>query len=94
MSKLIVSEGYRPILSVYETQTAIGTIKKVFEENSSNAINLRCVSSPVFVEPKTGLNDDRNGAERPLKFDIPETKPNARIVHSLAKRERIAGCYQ
>jgi len=90
VSKLIVKEGYRPILSVYETQTAIGIIKRTFEDNLSAALNLRRVSAPLFVDPRTGLNDDLNGVERPVEFDIKETGTKAQIVHSLAKWKRLA----
>ncbi|MDR0487418.1 MAG: aspartate--ammonia ligase [Treponema sp.] len=90
MSKLIVPEGYRTVLSIYETQTAIGGIKRFFEDNLSAALNLRRVSAPLFVEPQTGLNDDLNGVERPVEFGIKETGTNAQIVHSLAKWKRMA----
>ena len=90
MSKVFVPEGYRPVLSVYETQTAIGKLKRVFEDNLSRAVNLKRVSAPLFVQPQTGLNDDLNGVERPVEFDIPEGKTNAQIVHSLAKWKRMA----
>jgi aspartate--ammonia ligase len=90
VSKLIVPEGYRPALSVYETQTAIGGIKREFEDNLSRALNLRRVSAPLFVDPETGLNDNLNGVERPVEFDIKETGGNAQIVHSLAKWKRVA----
>ncbi len=90
MSKFTMPAGYAPILSIYETQIAIGTIKRLFEDNLSNALNLRRVSAPLFVDPQTGLNDDLNGIERPVEFDILETKTNAQIVHSLAKWKRMA----
>lgn len=90
MSKLTKPTGYKPILSVYETQTAIGNVKRTFEDNLSSALNLKRVSAPLFVEPQTGLNDNLNGTERPVEFDILETKSNAQIVHSLAKWKRMA----
>ena len=90
MSKLSVPDGYKPILTVYETQIAVGSIKRSFEDNLSSALNLKRVSAPLFVEPQTGLNDDLNGIERPVEFDIKETKTNAQIVHSLAKWKRMA----
>jgi aspartate--ammonia ligase len=90
MSKLVVPEGYRSILSVYETQTAIGSIKRLFEDKLSAALNLIRVSAPLFVDPKTGLNDNLNGVERPVEFDIKETQNNAQIVQSLAKWKRMA----
>ena len=90
MSKLVVPEGYRSILSVYETQTAIGSIKRLFEDNLSTALNLIRVSAPLFVDPKTGLNDNLNGVERPVEFDIKETQNSTQIVQSLAKWKRMA----
>jgi aspartate--ammonia ligase len=54
------------------------------------ALNIRRVSAPLIVDPKTGLNDDLNGVERPVEFDIKETGTNAQIVHSLAKWKRMA----
>jgi aspartate--ammonia ligase len=90
MSKLIVPDGYKSILPIYETQTAIGMIKRLFEDNLSSALNLRRVSAPLFVEPQTGLNDNLNGVERPVEFAVKETHGTAQIVHSLAKWKRMA----
>ena len=90
MSKLYVPDGYRSVLTIYETQIAIGMIKRLFEDNLSRILNLKRVSAPLFVEPQTGLNDDLNGIERPVEFDIKETKTKAQIVHSLAKWKRMA----
>ncbi len=90
MSKLLKSTSYKPVLSVYTTQKAIGNVKRIFEDNLSAALNLIRVSAPLFVEPATGLNDDLNGIERPVEFDILETKSNVQIVHSLAKWKRMA----
>ena len=90
MSKLTVPKGYRSILSVYETQIAIGTIKRIFEDNLAQALNLKRASAPLFVGSETGLNDNLSGWERPVEFDIKETGTNAQIVHSLAKWKRLA----
>ncbi|HRU84373.1 MAG TPA: aspartate--ammonia ligase [Eubacteriales bacterium] len=90
MSKLMKPVGYKSVLSVYDTQKAIGIIKRTFEDNLSNALNLIRVSAPLFVEPKTGLNDDLNGVERPVEFEIKETASSVQIVHSLAKWKRMA----
>jgi len=90
MSKLNVPESYRSILSLYETQTAIGAVKRLFENALSASLNLKRVSAPLFVEPHTGLNDDLNGIERPVEFDVKETGENVQIVHSLAKWKRMA----
>lgn len=90
MSKLFVPNDYKGVLTPYETQTTIGSIKRVFEINLGNALNLKRVSAPLFVDSMTGLNDDLNGVERPVEFDIAETKSNAQVVHSLAKWKRMA----
>lgn len=90
MSKVRKPIGYKSVLSVYDTQKAIGTIKRTFEDYLSKALNIKRVSAPLFVEPQTGLNDDLNGVERPVEFDIKETNSNAQIVHSLAKWKRMA----
>ena len=91
MSKVFIPEGYRAPLSVYELQRAIEFIKSNFQTNLSNALNLRRVSAPLFVEEASGLNDNLNGVERPVSFDIRGIKgENAEIVHSLAKWKRYA----
>ena len=90
MSKLKIPEKYASPLSLYETQTAIGELRTAFEGNLSNSLNLCRVSAPLFVAPETGLNDDLNGVERPVEFDVAETGANAQIVHSLAKWKRFA----
>ena len=90
MSKLFVPKGYSSVLSLYETQTAVGSIKRVFEDKLSRALSLKRVSAPLFVDPETGLNDNLNGVERPVEFDILETRTNAQIVQSLAKWKRMA----
>lgn len=90
MAKTLCPKGYQSLLSVYETQTAIGILKRAFEDRLSRALNLKRVSAPLFVEPWTGLNDDLNGVERPVQFDILATGTDAQIVHSLAKWKRMA----
>jgi aspartate--ammonia ligase len=90
VSNLVVPEGYRSVLSLYETQTAIGVIKRTFEENLCRVLNLKRVSAPLFVEPQSGLNDNLNGVERPVEFDIKETGSGVQIVQSLAKWKRMA----
>ncbi len=90
MSKTIVPLGYKVLLTPYETQTAIGLIKRRFEDNLCSELNLKRVSAPLFVAPETGLNDDLNGVERPVSFDIPETGTLGQVVHSLAKWKRLA----
>lgn len=90
MSKTIVPTGYSPYLGLYETQTAIGQIKRTFEDALGGKLNLKRVSAPLFVDPATGLNDDLNGVERPVAFEIKETGRQAQVVHSLAKWKRMA----
>jgi aspartate--ammonia ligase len=90
MKKLNTAEGYRGALSLYETQIAIGTLKRTFEDNLGKSLNIKRVSAPLFVDPKTGLNDNLNGTERAVVFDIAATKTDAEVVHSLAKWKRMA----
>lgn len=90
MSKLTVPKGYKSALTLYETQSAIGRIKKIFEGKLSQALNLKRVSAPLFVLAGTGVNDDLNGVERPVDFDIKETGTSAQVVQSLAKWKRLA----
>ncbi len=90
MSKVYVPKNYKPLLSVYETQDAIEIIKRTFEKKITEKLNIRRVSAPLFVDSKSGLNDDLNGVERAVSFDIKETGTNAQIVHSLAKWKRKA----
>lgn len=90
MKKFTLSKEYKSVLSLYETQIAIGMLKKSFEDYLSQRLNLKRVSAPLFVDPQTGLNDDLNGVERAVSFDILETKGIAQVVHSLAKWKRMA----
>ncbi len=90
MSQVKIPEGYRPVLSLYDTQKAIGLVKRLFEDMLCGALNLRRVSSPLFVETASGLNDDLSGVERPVRFEIRDTGTNADVVHSLAKWKRLA----
>ena len=90
MSKLIIPAGYKAPLPNYELQRAIAFIKESFQSNLSNALNLRRVSAPLFVDGGSGLNDDLNGVERPVSFDIPDVGVNGQVVHSLAKWKRLA----
>ena len=90
MSHVIVPAHYRSTLSLYDTQEAIALIKKTFQSNLSHALNLKRVSAPLFVDGASGLNDDLNGVERPVAFDVLETGETAQVVHSLAKWKRYA----
>ena len=90
MSNIMIPLDYHTPLSVYEMQRAIEFIKSNFQVNLSNALNLRRVSAPLFVDENSGLNDNLNGVERPVSFDIPDVGVNAQVVHSLAKWKRLA----
>ena len=90
MSKLYIPTGYKMPLPNYELQRAIAFIKDSFQTNLSNALNLRRVSAPLFVDGGSGLNEDLNGVERPVAFDIPDVGLNGQVVHSLAKWKRLA----
>ncbi|MBQ8150369.1 MAG: aspartate--ammonia ligase [Clostridia bacterium] len=90
MNHTVIPAEYEPKLSLYETQAAISLIKRTFQDHLSMALNLKRVSAPLFVDPATGLNDDLNGVERPVSFDIPAAGMNAEVVHSLAKWKRMA----
>lgn len=91
MNNTVIPEGYLPSLSLYETQEAIGVLRTIFQTKLCMALHLKRVTAPLFVDPTTGLNDDLNGVERPVAFDIPAVGiQNAQVVHSLAKWKRMA----
>ena len=90
MNKIQIPQGYKPVLDAYDTQRAIAYIKSTFQEEFSSALNLKRVSAPLFVTEESGLNDNLNGYERPVSFDIPAVGTSAQVVHSLAKWKRLA----
>ena len=90
MSQTIKPVWYPKTLNIYETQTAIGKTKRIFQDKLAEVLNLKRVTAPLFVESRMGLNDNLNGVERAVTFDIPETQGMAEIVHSLAKWKRLA----
>ena len=90
MSKTVVPQDYKSLLGLYDTQKAIGLIKTVFQEKLSLALHLNRVTAPLFVPQGSGLNDDLNGVERPVQFDVPCLNDHAEVVHSLAKWKRYA----
>ena len=104
MEKLIIPEQYQSSLDLHETQIAIKTVKvdlhetqiaiktvkDFFQNLLAERLNLRRVSAPLFVRPESGLNDNLNGVERPVSFDIRESGQMAEVVHSLAKWKRYA----
>ena len=90
MNKTVLPGGYTPCLGLYDTQKAIGLLKRLFEDRLSGALRLHRVSAPLFVAASSGLNDDLNGVERPVSFDIRGVNDPAVVVHSLAKWKRLA----
>ncbi len=87
---ITVPDGYSSKLGLYDTQNAIGKIKNVFFNALCENLNLKRATAPLFVQSNTGINDDLNGVERPVKFDIKATGGYAEVVHSLAKWKRLA----
>ncbi len=91
MSEIKLPEGYRSELNLYETQIAIKTVKDFFQTLLAERLHLLRVSAPLFVDPASGLNDNLNGVERPVTFDIlNQNGREAEIVQSLAKWKRFA----
>lgn len=95
LERLIIPEGYISKLSLLETQIAIKKIKDTFESELAKNLSLIRVSAPLMVRTDTGLNDDLNGFERAVRFDMLDTKYDVEIVQSLAKWKRAAlGSYR
>ena len=90
MSNIYIPDDYKPLLSMYDTQKAIGVIKRQFADTLAATLQLHRVSAPLFLEASTGLNDDLNGYERKVTFDIKDTGTQAQVVQSLAKWKRLA----
>ena len=89
MYELTVPAGYKSLLNLRQTQVAIKKIKDFFERDLAIELNLTRVSAPLFVANDSGLNDNLNGVERPVSFDLPDGE-ELEIVHSLAKWKRMA----
>lgn len=88
---LIIPENYNPHLSVRETQEAIKYIRDTFQRELGREMHLERISAPLFVEKSSGLNDDLNGVERPVQFDLASIPgETVEVVHSLAKWKRMA----
>jgi aspartate--ammonia ligase len=84
-------EGYRPLLDTRRVEAGIKDIKDFFEEHLARALNLRRVTAPLFVRSGTGINDDLNGVEQPIRFRVKnDGNTQAEIVQSLAKWKRLA----
>ena len=96
MSKTMIPQNYTPALNLYDTQRAIGTVKRLFADTLCATLNLYRVSAPLFLEASTGLNDDLNGVERAVSFPVRDLGDRrAEVVHSLAKWKRMKlGAYK
>ena len=91
MEPLILPNNYESQLNLHDTQLAIKMVKDFFQSMLAQRLNLTRVSAPLFVDAATGLNDNLNGYERPVAFDIKEQEDkSAEVVHSLAKWKRYA----
>lgn len=91
MENFIIPKDYHSELNLHDTQIAIKTVKDFFQNLLSQRLNLSRVSAPLFVDPDSGLNDNLNGVERPVTFDIKEQNGReAEVVQSLAKWKRYA----
>ena len=89
MPHVYIPEGYTSFLTLRQTEYAIKKVKDFFERDLATELNLIRVSAPLFVNPESGLNDDLNGVERPVNFDL-LSGDRLEIVHSLAKWKRYA----
>ena len=90
MQATFIPEGYQSRLDIYDTQKAISLLKRLFEDRLGALLNLHRVSAPLFVDKNSGLNDDLNGVERKVEFDILRSNHTAQVVQSLAKWKRMA----
>ena len=88
--KTSIPQGYKSLLSIYDTQKAICLLKRLFEDDLGAKLDLYRVSAPLFVDERSGLNDNLNGYERPVSFDILRSDAIAEVVQSLAKWKRLA----
>ena len=86
----VIPENYHSELALYDTQRAIERIKHIFLTKLCAALHLVRVTAPLVVDPATGINDNLNGVERPVRFDVPAVGKDAEVVHSLAKWKRLA----
>ena len=88
---LFIPKDYKTSLDIMQTEIAIKEVKDFFERGLADALNLTRISAPLFVVKSTGLNDNLNGVERPVAFDMKEDPNlNIEIIHSLAKWKRLA----
>lgn len=89
--KLIIPQGYKPVIDYMESQRAIKKIKDYFQQELAYGLNLRRVTAPLFVTPESGLNDNLNGVERTVSFTVKDmSERTVEVVQSLAKWKRMA----
>jgi len=86
----MIPDNYYSLLNIYDTQKAISLLRRIFEDNLAARLNLYRVSAPLFVRKDSGINDNLNGYERPVEFDILHAEGTAQVVQSLAKWKRLA----
>ena len=91
MSEMRIPEGYRSFLSFRQSELAIKKVKDFFERDLAVQLNILRVSAPLFVSPESGLNDNLNGTERTVRFDLLGGQ-DLESVQSLAKWKRHALC--
>src|SRR5690554_7398094 len=87
MKKTIIPSNYQSKLNLYETQTAIGFIKNVFQHNLGLELNLKRVTAPLFVLSETGINDGLNG-EKPVTFNVPSLNKQRSEEHTSELQSR------
>ena len=85
MEMMRIPDGYQSGLNLHDTQVAIKQVKDFFQQTLAQKLNLLRVSAPIFVSPSSGLNDNLNGVERPVSFDIRSLDENAEIAEILNK---------
>lgn len=90
MYQLKISDDYKSVLNLRDTQKAIKLCKDVFERRLAKVIGLERITAPIMVWGNSGINDDLNGVERKVNFDFNEMDGEAEIVQSLAKWKRMA----
>ncbi|MBE7055411.1 MAG: aspartate--ammonia ligase [Ruminococcaceae bacterium] len=90
MKGLILPQDYKAKLTLRETQRAIKIVKDNFQRMLAAELNLDRVTAPLIVSKDSGINDDLNGVERKVEFDMKESGGIAEIVQSLAKWKRMA----
>lgn len=89
--QLILPAQYQPLLNLLDTQRAMHLCKSTFEQSLASELSLTPVAAPLFVQRGLGTNDDLNGVEKAVSFEVPALHWQAcEVVHSLAKWKRLA----